>query len=294
MMLLSLRELPRVYSLGQIRQPAGWTNRSHISHQMMVFVQSGDMTFVWKNFRAALHEGEYLLLPIGVRYEVSSTDGCQYHFVHFDLAKPAQLLNAAQAQAVLEERLADFEQARSPSTFALPVDSHERMVIPIRGSLGQMQEKIILLLTECDMHRYSLTPIRKTTLDLRFAEILNLLDQGAQLTHRKPAPPVLVKMQLFIHQHYTECVTLAQLSDAFSLSKQYIMALFKEHTGISVTRYVNQLKLEHALDLLRYSSFRIGEIAEMLGFSSAYYFCRLFRRQFGMTPSEYIRLHREG
>ena len=47
--------------------------------------------------------------------------------------------------------------------------------------------------------------------------------------------------------------------------------------------------MTHALELLRYSTFRVGAVAEMLGYSNAYYFCRVFRQHFGMTPTEYIR-----
>ena len=47
--------------------------------------------------------------------------------------------------------------------------------------------------------------------------------------------------------------------------------------------------MTHALELLRYSTFRVGAVDEMPGYSNTYYFCRVFRQHFGMTPTAYIR-----
>jgi len=100
---------------------------------------------------------------------------------------------------------------------------------------------------------------------------------------------VLSRILLHIHEHYADTITLTTLSETFHLSRQYIMRLFQKHMHTTLTHYITQLKMSHALELLRHSNFRINEVADMLGFHSTYYFCRLFRQQFGLTPTEYIR-----
>lgn len=286
---ISLRELPRVYVMGQILQHAGWKReKRELREQMLVFLQEGDMCFSCGADRFVLQPGDWLMLPKGTGYDVWTEEGCRYHFIHFELCETPSLVNAEQARELRTQRMRHFQSARS-TPFALPVDGHEQLLLPRHASLGAMQERVWVLLSECDMHRFDITPARKTGLDLRFAEILNLLDQEAQAMSRRPAPNVLSKILLHIHQHYARPLTLSDLSAQFSLSRQYIMALFREHVGLTVTQYITRIKLEHALELLRYSTFRVGEVAEMLGFSSTYYFCRVFRRQFGMTPTEYIR-----
>ena len=64
---------------------------------------------------------------------------------------------------------------------------------------------------------------------------------------------------------------------------------FHGEESFLLNHYLTQLKMNHALELLRHSSFRINEVADMLGYHNTYYFCRLFRQHFGMTPTEYIR-----
>ena len=292
MMRISLKELPRVHTLGQIRQPGGWISvgRRLVAH-MIVFLQQGDMNFRFGGQSYPLSEGEYLLIPSGTAYSASSQQGCQYHFVHFEPLSAVCQVNEFTAAKLQEQREESFSKARGNSTYALPMDGHEMLLFSMKGSMGEVQEKIWLLLTECDMYRYEMTPNRKTYIDIRFAEILNLLDQGTQKRGkmRKATPNVLSQMLLYIHQHYNEAVTLTDLSERFRISKQYVMMLFREQLGLSVTQYINRLKLEHSLDLLRYSTFQVNEIAEILGFGNAYYFCRLFKRQFLITPSEYRR-----
>jgi len=293
MLQVNLRELPRVTVLGQVRQQEGWSPPERIqSAQMMIFLQEGDMTFRCGQEVFILAKGDYFLLPPGTTYAPSTEEGCLFHFVHFELVQPVKRLTEAEVQLLHQKRQQIFLGERDPSAYALPMDHHEYLMLPMHGNLGLLQDKIWLLLAECDMHRYGITPPRKTGLDLRIAEILNLLDLDSPdpSMQLKTAPPVLSRILLYIHQHYSENVTLARLSAQFELSKQYIAMLFREYVGTSVTQYVNRLKLDHSLDLLHYSSFRIGEIAERLGFSSAYYFGRLFRKHFGMTPSEYIRM----
>ena len=102
-------------------------------------------------------------------------------------------------------------------------------------------------------------------------------------------PTALSRILLYIHEHYMAPLTLADLSEEFQLSRQYIMRLFQKYLSTTVTHYIQRVKLIRAQELLRYSNFRVNEVAQMLGFDNAYYFCRLFKRQFQMTPTEFIR-----
>jgi len=296
MLHLNLRELPRVIVFGQVRQREGWHPQGREQPQhMMLFIQDGEMEFECENERYMLVKGDFLLLPKGTFYRPYTEIGCQFYFVHFEIAQTPKFLSEKEEKMIRIRRSQLFSGRTDSSAYALPVDNHEDFIIPIHGKMGVLQEKIGLLLAECEMERYAITPQKKTSIDLRFTEILNLLDQnmpdsGMQM---KAAPPLLTRIMMFIHLHYSETVTLSRLSETFHVSKQYIAMLFREYMGTSVTQYVNRLKLDHALDLLRYSTFQIGEISDRLGFSNAYYFCRLFRKHFDMTPSEYIRLYGE-
>ena len=70
------------------------------------------------------------------------------------------------------------------------------------------------------------------------------------------------------------------------------MRLFREQFGMTVTHYINEVKLRKSLDLLTFHSLSVSEVAYAVGFSSLYYFDRVFKKTYALTPSEYQKRHR--
>lgn len=275
----NLRELPRVHMLGQIRQRAGWKNSAQgITIDMLILVRGGDMRFVTGGQTFSLKEGDYLLIPRGQSYQVASEGSCEYVFVHFSLCEP------------LEEWRSEAETELEKSgalPYSLPPSRPDRMHLPQSSRLEGERERVWLLLTECDMYRSGLTPNRKLRIEVRFAEVLSLLDTGAQSASAADYPAALSRILFHIHERYMQPLTLAGLSEEFGLSRQYVMRLFQRHLRTTVTQYLTRLRLEHSTELLQYSTLQVNEIAEAVGFSSAYYYCRLFHKEFGRTPTQY-------
>ena len=63
--------------------------------------------------------------------------------------------------------------------------------------------------------------------------------------------------------------------------------MFKKETGVSVSAYIREQKIEVAKNLLRYSDYSMIEIANRLSFSSQSHFIQQFRESVGMTPKKY-------
>ena len=59
--------------------------------------------------------------------------------------------------------------------------------------------------------------------------------------------------------------------------------------GMSVTTYINCVKLDYAAQLLRTGEMNVTQIADYLGYSDGGYFSRLFRKRFGICPSKFAR-----
>ena len=75
----------------------------------------------------------------------------------------------------------------------------------------------------------------------------------------------------------------------FGFHKNYISAMIKEYTGMPLHRYLNRVRISHALDMLNDGDIPIGEIARLCGFCDIYYFSRYFKSAVGVSPSEYRR-----
>lgn len=86
----------------------------------------------------------------------------------------------------------------------------------------------------------------------------------------------------------TENISLDEISFRLNFSKSYIKSQFKKKTGYSIIQYYINMKMEKAKKLLSQQKYTVSEIADMLGFSSVYYFSRQFKLNTDMSPSEYV------
>ena len=95
----------------------------------------------------------------------------------------------------------------------------------------------------------------------------------------------------YIYSHIKERITIEDLADEFGVSASYLSRLFKKETGISVSAYIRQQKIDIAKNLLQFSDYSIIDIANRLSFSSQSHFIQQFRESVGMTPRKYRDLH---
>lgn len=86
--------------------------------------------------------------------------------------------------------------------------------------------------------------------------------------------------------------SVQELADLCHISPEHLSRSWKNHTGRSPVRYLNDLKLEKAARLLQISNHTIEYVAEQAGFDSAGYFFQKFRQRYSMSPAQYRRQHR--
>lgn len=95
----------------------------------------------------------------------------------------------------------------------------------------------------------------------------------------------------YIEQHYYENITLDDLALQVSISKSYLSMLFKQETDINFINYLTEYRISRAKKLLENSNQKIYEIAEKVGFSSPYYFSKVFKDITGLSCKEYKDRH---
>lgn len=95
------------------------------------------------------------------------------------------------------------------------------------------------------------------------------------------------EMISYIQQNYTEKISLKEFGTQFHLSEKYISRYFKEHFHITLSQYVNHLRLEHARQLLQDTTLPITEVAMQSGYQNVSYFIRSFKETYGMSPLKY-------
>jgi len=93
----------------------------------------------------------------------------------------------------------------------------------------------------------------------------------------------------YVNEHCAEDMTLGHLAARFYLSKNYLNYLFKCHTGETLTNYIIRVRMEKARRMILEGRHLIYEIAEKVGYRNVPYFSYVFKKTFGVNPSELVR-----
>ena len=92
----------------------------------------------------------------------------------------------------------------------------------------------------------------------------------------------------YIHNEYrNDNISIAYLSNLCGISEAYFRRIFLKSYGISPVRYINNLKIDRAKELIDSGLYSIKEAAAESGFHDDAYFSRKFKEIIGMSPSEY-------
>ena len=102
--------------------------------------------------------------------------------------------------------------------------------------------------------------------------------------------PALMKAIDHINAYYTSSIKMEELCAVSGVSKQHLCLLFRNTLGTRPMEYVAKRRIQTAKELLTSSDKTIEEIAAETGFCTASYFCKLFKRYEGMSPSKFRKI----
>ncbi len=97
----------------------------------------------------------------------------------------------------------------------------------------------------------------------------------------------IIKCIDYIDNNYHQPITMEQLCEASGMSKQYLCRLFRSTLGTRPMEYIAKRRIQAAKELLTGTKMSIEEIVEQTGFCDSSYFCKLFRRYEGITPTQF-------
>lgn len=97
----------------------------------------------------------------------------------------------------------------------------------------------------------------------------------------------ILEMKHYIKEHYSEPLELAELAEKFGFGYSYLSSYFKSYTKEGFSGYLNKIRIEQACALLGEHSKTVADISAEVGYTDQSYFCRVFKKITGKTPSVY-------
>lgn len=91
----------------------------------------------------------------------------------------------------------------------------------------------------------------------------------------------------YIHENYHKNISLDDVARKVNLSKVYLSQLFLQVTKMNFSKFILDLRLLKAKNLLKDTNMKVYSIAEKVGFNNQYYFIKVFTKKYGISPKKY-------
>ena len=140
----------------------------------------------------------------------------------------------------------------------------------------------------CEFWMESLRSADESNIDL-MAEAVLLYSFACMRPMGKKQNDLIGKMIAVIDEQFTSFdFSLAALAEHLGYDAKYLSFQFKQKKGVTFTEYLRDVRMKHALFLMEQGVVSVKNIAILSGFGDALYFSRIFKREMGVSPKEYI------
>lgn len=136
------------------------------------------------------------------------------------------------------------------------------------------------------IQRYFLPEQKKLT-NASLIELLYNISSMLQSSEQKGACDAILPVLTYINANYNKQITLDELAEKTGYSKSRFSHIFSESTGTTPVKYQNDIRLKMSCEMLLSTSLTVAEIAVSCGFNDPLYYSKMFKKRYGMSPTEY-------
>ena len=251
----------------------------------LIYVISGTATHIIEDTSYTVKKGNVVLVNYGVPHAFSYDTESDEPFLTYDLLFTPDFFNVSGmenkefyslASSYLfssiftefktQELFKNLVKTNSKDFHSLFVKIHNEYTLREKGFQNIIRAHLIELITKL------------------FREIDKQQPSFTQ-SHRELVEKAIDHMR----ENYKSHISLDDIVSGMFLSKNYFRQIFKKTTGISVSSYIQDLRIREACRLLEETTLSSQEIAGKCGFNDMKFFYQTFKKAIGMTPMEYKR-----
>ena len=240
---------------------------SHDFYQL-IYVNSGKGSVVIENEEITVLEGDVVLVPPSTKHTIfSETDGMTTYELKFDILSD-ELVNIAEKGSFIV-----FHSKNNIKNLLLSI-------IEELNSKGEFYKKYVEYLVSQIVILLS----RSSEEDSKDAFKIH---REVMLKAEENTEGLAKNIKKYLDKNFCNKISLLSLADEFSVSESHLCREFTKEFNMSPIKYVNNLRIEKAKELLENSDNSITEISEKVGFAGLHYFSRYFTKREKISPAEY-------
>lgn len=246
--------------------------RSH-DHLEMAFVLSGEGKYRFEDGIVSVQEGDLLIINPGVKHQA--------------LACPEAELPATEFfVGATDVRIAGL----AANTLPVPDGGH------VLHTSGELRQKLFKMCSSMEAENAVCRQGRYFMMKAYLIQMILLVVREQCEPMQRPKgysfesvnkKYVVEQIVSYFDDHYSEKVSLDQIAENMYLSPFYISKIFKSETGDAPIRHLINIRLEKAREMLEGGwEGSIQEVAASVGYDDAYHFSKLFKKRYGISPSQ--------
>ena len=238
-----------------------WWHNGRIDWQLL-YVASGKAHFYIKGQDIVVTSGNMVLFQPKqeMHYEYFGKDKPEVYWVHF---------TGGQVRSILKK-------------YEIPLDTNV-FYSGNSPTYGYLFKEMILELQTCRIGYESLLSM--------YLEQIFVLIQRSRLDKRPVVSSHLQEemgiARRYFQEHYNEDINIEEYALSRNMSVSYFLKKFKEVTTKSRMQYILAIRINNAVSLLESTDYNVTEISTIIGYDNPLYFSRIFKKQKGVSPSDY-------
>jgi len=237
----------------------------------LYYLINGDREYFIEDRFFTVKEGDLVLIPKNVMHRTGGSGGLRF-LMHF-------------TEALLEK----YFTATTISTLMNDVP------FVFRTDPAQADHILSILNTMLDEYnrlRAEQTPKNEHLLSGYLYQLLFTMAYTNNTYVHKNAPDNRITQIIqYIGKNYNHINDIEQIAEHFFISKYHLCRYFQKNLGISLVSYLNTIKIKEACKLIKGGCTNMTQVAIQCGFNSSSYFCKVFKKEKGISPSEYKKNH---
>lgn len=249
------------------------TNFHSHEHLELAFILSGEGQYRFEEGIFPVKEGDVLILNPGERHQALACPEVEVPATEF-------FVGALDIQI----------EGMPPNTLPVPGGGH------ILHTTGELRQKLFRICASMEAENALCRQGKYFMMKAYLMQLLLLVVReqfepvertGGYVFESVNRKYVVEQIANYFEDHYAEKISLDQIAENMYLSPFYVSKIFKSETGVAPIRYLINIRLEKAMELLEGGcEGSIQDVAASVGYEDAYHFSKLFKKHFGISPSQ--------
>lgn len=265
-----------------------------VPEYIMYIMYSGELCLEYNGAPLTLHAGDVFIFSEGDFHKPLRSTECSYYFIHFEHRNCTSFdfTEAEYLKSSVEKRI----KCLKSNIYSTDIYEYFKIRLPQQCRIS---DKMLLGHIESLLSKNKISPetnspefrfnVSSSVADI-FMKIENHLTESMEKNKSRKASLAyfnVKKLASFVDSNYKSGFSGDDIEKAFFINFDYANRIFKKHTGMSIMKYRNSLRINDAKKALKITNRTVSEISHSVGFDDESYFSRVFKKSEGLSPSAY-------